>query len=121
MDFMEVLSMAGTLVLMLAVFAGAYFVSKFVAKKYSPQAGASKNLSIIESLLVGKDKSLLVVRAAERVFLIGSTSREFTFLSELNSEEFPISREKKPQNKDFRSTLRDVISRSGRSGEGENY
>lgn len=119
MEAKEILSMVGTLVLMLLVFVAAYYVSKFVAKKYSPKASASKNLEIIENLNVGKDKSIMVVKAAERLFLVGVTGHEFTLLSELDPSEFPITHVANTQTNDFRSTLRDVITRGGRSTEGE--
>ncbi len=119
MEIKEILSMVGTLILMLAVFVGAYFVSKFVARRYSPKATASRNLSIIENLNIGKDKSIMVVKAAERLFLIGVTCHELSMLSELDPLDFPMTAEPKDQTKDFRTTLRDIITKGSRSAEGE--
>ncbi|NLV86543.1 MAG: flagellar biosynthetic protein FliO [Clostridiales bacterium] len=119
MGLKEILSMAGTLALMLAVFAGAYFVSKLVGKKYSTLSNTAKNLSVISTLSIGKDKSLLVIKAADKAFLIGVTERQITTLCELDPKDFPEPAEEKPHTKDFRSTLKDVISGAGRMGKGD--
>lgn len=119
MELKEILSMAGTLALMLAVFAGAYFVSKLVGKRYSVLSDTAKNLSVIESLSIGKDRSLLVIKAADKTFLIGVTERQIAMLCELDPKDFPESAEEKPGMKDFRSTLRDVITGAGRMGKGD--
>lgn len=119
MELKEILPMAGTLVLMLAVFAGAYFVSKLVGKKYGALPGRAKNLSVIDSLSVGKDKSLLVIKAADKVFLLGSTERQLTMLCELDPKDFPEPEGEKPGARDFCATLRDVITGAGRMGKGD--
>ena len=106
----EVLSIIGTIVLMIAVFAAAYYVSKYVGKHYKPNYGLSKNITVIDSTSIGKDKSLLLVKVQEKAFLIGSTTNEFTLLSEFDAEQFAVNSgtEEVPQ-KDFISTFRDVI------------
>ena len=53
---LTVLQGIGTLVLMLAVFVGAYYFSKFLSKKYQPKYGDARNIEIIERMAVGKDQ-----------------------------------------------------------------
>lgn len=118
----DIISAIGTILLMLAVFVGAYYVSKLVGRRYSIQGrqGASKRVSVLESTPVGKDSAVVVVKAGERVFLIGTTPRELTFLSELDPESFPdLPAENKPA-QSFRSVLRSVMpGKSSGRGEGE--
>ncbi|MEA4896424.1 MAG: flagellar biosynthetic protein FliO [Oscillospiraceae bacterium] len=117
----EVLSIIGTLVLMAAVFAAAYFVSKYVGKHYKPSFGLSKNISVIDSAVVGKDRSLLLVKVGEKALLIGSTPNEFTLLSELEAGQFEAASETEqaPQ-KDFITTFRSVVkSKLKRTDDGE--
>lgn len=107
----EVLSMVGTLLLMIAVFVGAYYVSKLVGKRYSlHDTGTSKKLKVIESTPVGKDSAVMVIKAGERVFLIGATPRELTFLSELDAESFPDTPGQERPKQNFGSILRSAIS-----------
>lgn len=110
MDLSETLSIIGTIVLMIVVFVAAYFVSKYVGKHYKPNYGISKHITVIDSTVIGKDRSLLVVKVGERAFLIGSAPNEFTMLSEIDAQQFAEDSENKnPAQKDFISTFRDVI------------
>ena len=117
----EVLQVIGTIVLMIAVFAAAYLVSKYVGKHYKPHYGFSKNISIIDSTAVGKDRSLLLVKVGEKAFLIGSTPHELTFLSELSADQFTAESDtEQALPKDFISTFRGVLkSRLKRPDNGE--
>ncbi|MFB0920044.1 MAG: flagellar biosynthetic protein FliO, partial [Oscillospiraceae bacterium] len=100
----------GTIVLMIAVFAAAYFVSKYVGKHYKPNYGLSKNITVIDSTVISKDRSLLLVKVGEKALLIGSTPNEFTFLSEFSAEQFAAdSQVEQAPPKDFITTFRSVI------------
>ncbi len=120
-DLPEILSIIGTIVLMIAVFAAAYLVSKYVGKRYKSNYGFSKHISIIDSTSIGKDRSLLVVKAGGKTLLIGSTPNEFTLLSELDAQQIAAdSQIPEPLQKDFISTFRDVIkSKIKKSDDGE--
>lgn len=81
------LSVIGTLLMMVAVFVGAYFVSRFVAKKYQPSGGtATGNMEILDRTMVGKDSWLLLVKVAGRVFLLGVTGQRVEKIEELDPE-----------------------------------
>ncbi|MGI5978954.1 MAG: FliO/MopB family protein [Oscillospiraceae bacterium] len=115
MDGKDVLSILGTLVLMIAVFVGAYYFSKYFGKHYyRTRYGATKNLSILESHAVGKDSALLIVKAAERTFLVGATPREFTLLSELDPETLQQPDESENVRPDFSSAFKNAIKNFGR-------
>ncbi len=106
---------------MIAVFAAAYFVSKYVGKHYKPNYGLSKNITVIDSTVIGKDRSLLLVKVGEKAFFIGSTSNEFTLLSELDAEQFVSASETEQASpNDFITTFRNVIkSKLKRPDDGE--
>jgi len=119
-SFKEIASMVGTIILMIAVFAGAYYVSKFVGKRYQPRNGVTRNISVLESQNVGKDKALLIVKAANRVFLIGTASHEFTLISELNPEDLIEVPEGNSMKKDFSAVLRSaLLGKEKKQNEGE--
>ena len=80
----------GTIVLMLAVFVGAYYFSKFFAKQYQPKMGGKlKNIEIIERMAVGKDQSLALVRVSDKVFLLAFTAQSVTKIEEMDASLFP--------------------------------
>lgn len=118
-DWREIVSMIGTVILMIAVFAGAYYASKYVGKRYQPRSGASKNLSVLESQTLGKDRSLLIVKAANKVFLVGATPHEITLISELDAQQISESTENVPARKDFSSVLRSALVNRKTHDEGE--
>lgn len=108
--FPEILSIIGTVVLMFAVFAAAYCASKLMGKHYQPHFGGSKHIAVIDRAIVGKDSALLLVRAGEKVFLIGSTPGRLTLLNEMHIGQFTNdSPQKEPVPMDFISSLRNVI------------
>jgi len=88
-DFMTILTGIGTIVLMLAVFVGAYYFSKFVSKKYQPKNGGTRNIEIIERMAVGKDQSLALVKVSDKVFLLAFTAQSVTKIEEMDASLFP--------------------------------
>lgn len=86
---LTVLQGIGTLVLMLAVFVGAYYFSKFLSKKYQPKYGDARNIEIIERMAVGKDQSLALVKVSDKVFLLAFTAQSVTKIEEMDASLFP--------------------------------
>lgn len=116
----EVLSVIGTLALMIAVFAGAYYFSKYFGRRYGTRSSPAKNLSILEGQNVGKDGALLIVKVAGRAFLIGATPREFTFLSELDMEMLEEPDDPDATKKDFSTAFKSAMKSFGKKqDEGE--
>ena len=98
----------GTVVLMLLVFVGAYFFSKFAAKQYQPRFGAAKNMEIIERMVVGKDQSLALVRVSGRVFLLAFTAQSVTKIEEMDSSLFPVDTEVQKTGENFMNFFTDA-------------
>lgn len=88
-DFTTILTGIGTIVLMLAVFVGAYYFSRFIAKKYQPKYGNVRNIEIIERMAVGKDQSLALVKVSDKVFLLAFTAQSVTKIEEMDASLFP--------------------------------
>ena len=76
---------------MSAVILGAsYYVTKFIARK-GFRASGNKNLKIIETISLGIDKSLLLVKVGEQYLLLGSTQKNISLLTELEQEKLTIA------------------------------
>jgi len=118
----EVLSIIGTLALMIAVFVGAHYFSKYFGKRYGTRSGPAKNLSILECQSVGKDGALLIVKAGKRAFLVGATPHEFTFLSELDPDTLEAPDPPEIAKRDFSAAFKTAIKGLGKKqDEGEHW
>lgn len=92
-DFTTILTGIGTIVLMILVFVGAFYFTKFVSKKYQPKYGNARNIEIIERMAVGKDQSLALVKVSDRVFLLAFTAHGVTKIEEMDASLFPVNKD----------------------------
>jgi len=71
------------------ILCAAYFTTKYIAKKGLYRAH-NKNLKIIETVPLGIDKTLLLVKVGEQYLLLGSTQKCITLLKEVEQEKLNI-------------------------------
>ena len=109
-DFTTILTGIGTIVLMLLVFVGAYYFSKFVSKKYQPKYGNVRNIEIIERMTVGKDQSLALVRVSGKVFLLAFTAQSVTKIEEMDASLFPENAVSQVNGANFMSFFTDAYN-----------
>ena len=84
----DLLSLIGILVVMAGILAGAYFFTRWAGKGLGTLPGLSgQNLRVLDRISVGRDQSVLVVRAGERYFLVGAAPSGVGLLAELSPEE----------------------------------
>jgi len=77
-------------VFMSAVILGAaYFVTRFIARKGFTASG-NKNLKVVESIPLGIDKTLLLVRVGEQYLLLGSTQKNISLLTAIDREKLKL-------------------------------
>jgi flagellar protein FliO/FliZ len=72
------------------ILVAAYYVTKFVATK-GLNTASNKNLKVIETVHLGVDKSLLLVKVGEQYLLLGSTQKTINLLTEVNKEKLTIN------------------------------
>ena len=116
---MEILSLIGSVVLMLLLLWGAYKLSKFLAEKATITKSRAKSISELDRFVVGPEQFLSVVKAGGRVFLLGVTKGNISMLSELDAGEIadpfqdsPPEGGSDPDNKnDFVSKLMEKIKK----------
>lgn len=78
-------------IFMSAVILGAaYCVTKYLARKGLGQAN-NKNLKIVETVHLGVDKSLLLVKVGEQYLLLGSTQRNINFLTAVDQGKLTVN------------------------------
>jgi flagellar protein FliO/FliZ len=73
------------LLMIALILAAAYYVTKFLARR-SHKQHKTRSLKLIESMSLGVDRNLHIVKAGNQYFLIGSASKNIVLLSELDRE-----------------------------------
>ena len=97
--YKDLLSLLGILVVLLLVLSGCYLFTRWAGTGLSGRfltPAAQRQMKVLERLAVGKDQALLVVRVADRTFLLGSSPSGFSLLAELTEEEGALWAEPAP-------------------------
>ena len=105
-DLLSLLSILLTLALALLA---CYLVTRWMGLGLGSRLGAGgQHVRVLERVPVGRDQALVVVRAANRFFLLGSSPSGFSLLAELTEEELSASSSDgvPPEPPDFRALLR---------------
>ena len=114
MPVQEVLSLLGILLVMVLVLVGCYLVTRWAGSGLSVRlgltGGAGGRLRVLDRLPVGRDHMILVVQAADRFLVLGSSPSGFSLLCELTEEEgalwAPAAEPMDRPSVDFRELLR---------------
>lgn len=106
----DILSMVGQLFFLILIFIFvmflAYYFTKFISNsKYG--ALKNSNLKIVESISVGPQSYLHIVRAGEKLILIGVTKERVSYLCEIDKDSLNL--EEKEDN--FQKTLENFIKK----------
>lgn len=113
----SLISQIGTVIFTLAGIALilylAYISTKFLGRRMNIKTGGSRKLQIIDSVSVGKDKSVMIVRAGEKTFLIGAAQGGINLISELDSSEFEVLDIKQDSGTgmDFKTAFKTVLEK----------
>ncbi len=86
-NLIEILSLVGSVVLMLLLLWGAYRLSKFLAEKAMVTRSRARTINELDRFAVGPEQFISVVKAGSRVFLLGVTKGSISMLSELDADE----------------------------------
>jgi len=113
-ELKTILSAVGMLLLMVAIFAAAYWAPRLMMKGYGGVNSLPDSLRVVSKIALGKDQSLIVVKAADRLFLLGATPREISLITELDPADFPLTTQEAPKltGMDFSSVLKNLLKKS---------
>lgn len=110
----SLLMMAGVLVL-------AYYTTRWLGRRSLAQSG-SKMIQVLDRAPLGQDKSLVVVKVAGKVMLLGASQNSIRKLCDLENVEDYLPAEKVPES--FSELLKTTMktrfpAKSSEHGEGE--
>lgn len=123
-NFMAIASTVITLLLVIAIFVGAYYFSKFVAGSYQKNNPYGKNMiEILERKYIGKDQSLMVVKISDKIIFLSATANNINEIATFTSEDFDVINTENPHkdlnentNKTFKENFtdnfKDVLARN---------
>ena len=103
-----VISLLGGLLLFVLVLLLAWFCSRWLGGYYRARGGQAGTVQVLERTAIGPDRTLMVVRAGERVWLLGVTP-----LGELSPDAYPeeAAPEALPGPMEFSAALRDAVQK----------
>lgn len=105
-----VLSLLGGLFLFVLVLVLAWYCSRWLGGRFGFSA-AGGTVRVLERVMVGPDRSLLVVRAGEDVLLLGVTPQHIERLCDLDPDLYPEEEEPGAAAKatDFSAALQNAV------------
>lgn len=87
MEFIKsVLMVIAVLVMFVAILYLAYVTTKFIGKRYIVKGKQFKNLTVIETVAIGPDRQLMIVKSAGKCLLLGATPQNISLITELDEE-----------------------------------
>lgn len=78
----EVLSMMGSLVLIVLVLVLTYYATRWYARKMG-HAGAGKYIKVLDKTTLSAGSSVAVIKVGDRYYLVGTGDKQVNLLSEL--------------------------------------
>ena len=84
----EVGTIIGFLFFMILIFVAAYYATKFMGRHYSVQVSSSRDMRVIDKLMLGRDRYLLIVEVGEKTLLLGVSPQAMETLAEFESGVF---------------------------------
>ena len=86
---MPPLQVALSIIGMVIIIIGAYYVTYYVGVKSSGLSrGRNRNINMIDRFAMSKDKSFCIVEIAGKVYIVGVTNHAMTLFDTFDSEEF---------------------------------
>lgn len=97
------------IVMFALILAAAYYVTKFLARKGMVQ-GKAKTIKVLETIPLGVDKSLHLIKVGSQFFLIGSASKNMFMISELEKDKLFEGQENEAFNLDEIESYEDSVN-----------
>lgn len=92
MGLVDYLQPIGMLLVFFIILFAAYYASRSIGKIQTGK-GKEGNLTIVEVMSVGPQKTIQIVRTGNKYMVIGVTKDHITFIRELTAEDLSLSEE----------------------------
>ena len=112
----EILSTAGMLAALILVLAAAYYCTKWLGKKSMAPVSRSQNIKVMDTVTLGADRQILLVKTAGKCMLLGVTAQHIEKICDL--DETQLVMEDTPENPGFSGVLKNVLKTQWGMGSG---
>lgn len=103
------------ILIMVAILFAAYAAARLAGARMR-RLSRSRCMEILDQVQVAKDKTILLLKVGERVYVVGSTAQGMNSIGELPFSELSSIPEETAGATDFRSVLKDSLQILGLSG-----
>lgn len=113
-DWSSVAAMIGQFFFLIVVFAGilylAYISTKFIAKTRI-NASKGENIKVIESVFIGGQSSIQLIKVGSQFFLVSAGKDNVVFLTEVNPDDIVEKEYAQDNTLSFDKYLKDYVSK----------
>lgn len=96
------------ILVMVLVLAGAYLTSRWLATKTVKMA-QGKYMKLIDRIVLGKDKSVVIILVGQKKYLMSENAQGFHILSELSDEDLPKIEQQPAEQPTFRQIINSYL------------
>lgn len=111
MSFEDIVSIFLPLIGVTGIIVGAYFFTRWFAKKYSG-VNCGKHIKIAERVPLGKDSSLVLVEISSKMYLLSVSPQKTEILVDFDKDDFPSDGQ--PDKKTEFSSVLDSFMKRGK-------
>ncbi|MBQ9982311.1 MAG: flagellar biosynthetic protein FliO [Oscillospiraceae bacterium] len=87
----KIFTVIATLIIFVVILYLAYITTKMLGKRYSLGNTGNKNLKIIDSMHIGQDKMLMIVKSGNKTVLIGVTKDHMEYICDVDESKLVFS------------------------------
>ncbi len=107
-----IISVTVTLLLIVLIFVGSHYATKFIGSKYQSNTLSGKSkIKIIERATITREQSLLIVKVDGKVLLLGCGNNGVNKIEELNADNFSDEVFEIKEKKSFVDVLKDNMTK----------
>lgn len=113
-----ILSVLFILVLFIGILFLAYLVTSIMGKKFATKGRQSGYITLLDQIYLGQDRSVVLVRIAEEIHLLGVTQHHIEKISTMPAEKLPPMSSDEPGNTSFSEIFKTTLKNNWGLGTG---
>lgn len=107
----DILSMLGSLALIILVLALTYFGTRWYARRMGQAGGTGKYIKVLDRTVIGSGASLVIVRVDDRYYLLGVSDKSVRLVSELPDFGQHLGNEPQQASAPFSQMFRKILNK----------
>lgn len=93
------------------VVAASWYVTRLAARTGAGGLRGGKNMKLLETLPLGRDKSVALVQVGSRVYLLGVGPRQVERLGRIPPDELELPEKREPAMPDFTASFKEELNK----------